>query len=392
VAFDKNAIVSILGRCSGASSSEPLLADLPPWLERERIKTPPQLLADLVAALKEQEELAIFDDRMQQIVDGAFRANLEQLAHWLIRRAARVGPENAVEDLRRYVSSDKYEVEETCLLDGVTIAESIEVADGISLIPFQQLPDSRHKEMFTPTMWNYRLSHPRAALTCKTLYPKHHGAEMVDLIRRQDEFADIVLVLTLIGPGCPVVIASWTRALDWVPMSDHAIASSRPFGAGQAKGIVDLSTAETEKLRSLYSLFKNLPSDERRHLRVPLDRLNRASRWTDRTTAAIELGIAFEALLLNDLDDDRGELSVRLRLRGARLLGKTLDERIKIDRLLRSVYKARSIAVHTGNLPERIDGLPTHEILDDGQRLAARAIETILHNGGSPDWRNIVLG
>ncbi len=308
-----------LGRCLNASKlPEAPPPDLPPWSPRETIQTPNDLLAGFVAILKEQAELVIFDDRMQQIAHSATRVNLEQLARWLIARAARVGPEGAVDDLQRYVSTDKYAVEETCLLAGVNIAESIEVADGIFLIPFARLPDSAHKEMFTPAMWSYKPDHPTAALTCNNAYPKHHADGMLNIITRQDEIADIRLVLTLIGPGCPVVVASWSRALDWVPLSGRAIGWSSPFDAGQARGVVDLSAADTEKLRALYALFKNLPNGEQKHLRVPLDRLNRASRWSDLTTSAIELGIALEALLLNDLEDDRGELSLRLRLRGAR--------------------------------------------------------------------------
>jgi hypothetical protein len=99
---------------------------------------PNDLLAGLVTALKQQAELLIFDNCMQQIAySAAVRRSLEQLAVWRIGRAANVGPERAVDDLEHYISADKYDVDETCLLAGVTVTESIEVADGIFLVPFE---------------------------------------------------------------------------------------------------------------------------------------------------------------------------------------------------------------------------------------------------------------
>src|SRR5439155_10770879 len=135
-----------------------------------------------------------------------------------------------------------------------------------------------------------------------------------------------------------------------------------------------VTAAELDTLRELLAFFKRLRENERARLRIPLDRLNRALRRGAQIDAAIELGIALESLLLNDLEDERGELTFRLRLRGARFLADTLIERKDVDRLLRDVYSTRSIAVHTGRLPERIGGASTAQLLEDGCRLAARAI------------------
>jgi hypothetical protein len=151
-----------------------------------------------------------------------------------------------------------------------------------------------------------------------------------------------------------------------------------------------VTAADLDALRQLFSFFKRLQETERARLRIPLDRLNRALRRAASTDSAIELGIALESLLLSDLDDERGELTFRLRLRGARFLANTLTARKEVDRLLRDVYNARSIAVHTGRLPDRIGGVPITQLLEDGYRLAARVIEKIIRDG-TPDWPNVQL-
>jgi hypothetical protein len=62
-----------------------------------------------------------------------------------------------------------------------------------------------------------------------------------------------------------------------------------------------------------------------------------------------------------------------------------------VDRLLRGVYQARSVAVHTGQLPERLDGVAVTQLLENGRTLAARTIEKMIR-GGTPDWSSVQLG
>ena len=117
-----------------------------------------------------------------------------------------------------------------------------------------------------------------------------------------------------------------------------------------------------------------------------------ARRVAGPVDSAIDLGIALESLLLNDLDDERGELTFRLRVRGARLLGKTLDERREIYKALNAVYGLRSSAVHSGVLSETLNSKQLNDILERGQQIAADLVESVLRRGKSPDWGDVVLG
>src|SRR5437667_935691 len=179
MSLDTDAIVAIVQLCLTASERETVSADLPAWADPTQLRTPPDLVQACVAVLKQQTDLVIFDDHMQQIGSSATRVSLEGLARWLIRRAMEVGSEEAVAGLRRYISSSTYPVEETFLLGGVTVDETNEVADEITLLPFDALPASPHKKAFTPN-WgsptDLARQQPSAALHCQTTFPKHHGA------------------------------------------------------------------------------------------------------------------------------------------------------------------------------------------------------------------------
>jgi Apea-like HEPN len=397
MSFDVEAVVSVARRCVEVSEVATTYVDGPPWTAAEELRTPPAALDQFVAVLREQSDLAIFDDKMQQLGIIARHVDLPQLARWLIRRAMDVGPQEAIAGLTRYVSSATFPVEETCLLSGVTVGESANIADGIRLQPFDVLRDSPLKRMFARRGWESPpgRQRPTAALVCSHEHRKNHGSgagwSMIIGQERYDEMSDIRLLMTLVGPSSPIIIAHWSTPDGSIPFSESTTGWLSPADEGLVNSARAMTTADIELLRELYGLFKHLNDSDRRRLRIPLDRLNRSLRRVSATDSAIELGIAFESLLLNDLDDERGELTFRLRLRGARFLADTLPERKEVDRLLRGVYQARSVAVHTGQLPERLDGVAVTQLLENGRTLAARTIEKMIR-GGTPDWSSVQLG
>jgi len=203
---------------------------------------------------------------------------------------------------------------------------------------------------------------------------------------------DARLILALIIPNASSLVAFWANPDAAVPLGDSSAGWQSTLG--QDSGFhapATLTPTDFERLRDLYLLFCSLNPNHRQHLRLPLERLSRAVRRLDRVDSAIELGIALEALLLNDMDEERGELTLRFRLRGARLLGQTPEERAIIYGVLGQVYRLRSHAVHRGTIPEQLGGTSAADILGEGSRLAARAIETLIRQGQNPNWEQITL-
>ena len=73
--------------------------------------------------------------------------------------------------------------------------------------------------------------------------------------------------------------------------------------------------AEIEEAKCLYKILDR-NSDIREKLRIPIDRWVESQTNRNRIDKIIDLGIAFEALYLSDIDETT-ELSFRLRLRAA---------------------------------------------------------------------------
>ena len=121
-----------------------------------------------------------------------------------------------------------------------------------------------------------------------------------------------------------------------------------------------------------------------------MDRLNRAMRRTTPVDSFIDLGIALESLYLADMDDDRGELTFRLRVRAARFLRMATEDRGTVFDIVRDIYGARSAAVHTGKVDTTVRGRPIQELLQDGYSLTADTLRRFILCG-EPDWKNIIL-
>lgn len=101
--------------------------------------------------------------------------------------------------------------------------------------------------------------------------------------------------------------------------------------------------------KKIHNHFSNLATNIQKKLFVPLDRLNKAIRRTDIVDKAIELGIAMDAVFL----EKEKELTYKLKLRAALLLGKNFLERKKIMGLFKILYDLRSKAVHDGHIPKK---------------------------------------
>ena len=116
----------------------------------------------------------------------------------------------------------------------------------------------------------------------------------------------------------------------------------------------------------------------------------------------LDIAFAFEAIFLND--GENKELSYRLALRAARLLGKTLTERHEIFDSVKKLYDFRSKIAHGETLDtmKPKDALKLQQVLTRVPRILKDAIiEMILGNAprGLQDstkigewWRDLELG
>ena len=146
---------------------------------------------------------------------------------------------------------------------------------------------------------------------------------------------------------------------------------------------------DCQRARKLHVLYSAFDEATRRHLRIPLERLNSAMHRPLDADAAIDIRIAIESALLDE--GDRGEFRFRASLRAARLLGTGNTDRIELMRVFQDLYDLGSEAVHTGGLPQRYRGQQSTELLNEGFSRVGQVVESIMREGGV-DWQEVTLG
>ena len=112
------------------------------------------------------------------------------------------------------------------------------------------------------------------------------------------------------------------------------------------------------------------------------DRLNLARRRRSPGDQAIDGGICLEALLG---DDSPQELTYKLRLRAALLLGTTLSERHEIRQAVGDLYALRSKVVH-GRARRPEDTLPDTRCASRGLEICAQAARAIVQRNDRPNF------
>jgi len=328
---------------------------------------------------------------MQVIPGSAARFDYVSLAFWLLEIAEKQSSKKALQYLQQYIEAKEITILFVSAIEGIKLSHSSQVTESIRLVPWDDLPTTQQKDVVLRRSITTKGRHPSSLLIHEAVISKTHVPQdevnTTKLISLHYDDSDVVLCAGLFGPSAPRIVASWVELPEWMPS----------WGAGysfppqtEPSQEIDWPSEAYDSLPKLYKILKSLEERKQRYFRVPLDRLNKAIRRVSQVDSAIDTGIALEALFLSDQNDDRGELTFRLRVRGARYLHDSLDSRIPVFRTLGLLYRLRSIAVHTGILPDEIDGHNVREILNQGYQITAKAIIGLINNG-IPDWTRLIL-
>jgi len=140
---------------------------------------------------------------------------------------------------------------------------------------------------------------------------------------------------------------------------------------------------------AVVSGYLQLRGHTRDKVRLSLNRLNQAQRRHNLGDQAVELCIALEALVG---DDQTTELTHKIKVRGARILGGDDKQRARHSSIIGRTYDIRSKLVHTGRVDEgkkyNIVGetsTPT-QIIEEAVPLVASLIKTLIREGSIPNW------
>ncbi|MFZ0845658.1 MAG: hypothetical protein WAM62_07685, partial [Pseudolabrys sp.] len=192
----------------------------------------PEIIA-LLNVLNSDPALAMFDGAtMHVLAIGSSVITYVHLAAWLMRRTKEVGAAQAVQDLENYLNSPSLRCQHVLLLCGLTVANDVAIGSGISLISWENLPNSSQKKSIYERVMEISPIHmPTAAIVSEELFSKSlmTQQEFAKYARKptsvdQQKLHDALMCVALTGPHVPKIIASWVGVPGWTPIPTGAMA------------------------------------------------------------------------------------------------------------------------------------------------------------------------
>ncbi len=223
------------------------------------------------------------------------------------------------------------------------------------------------------------------ALTTRSVWP---STDVMDLIRPQSDLRNALRGLRLFRPQ-PVVFPSIAfypengqRLSGSMTFTEFPPGGSLSYWSGAADRPYRLSPVEQTELTNFARKVFDLAAKElRSSFGVAFNRIDGMYGHFQEDSRIFDAVIALEAILLKDTEDD---LSYKLALRGAHLLGTSEPERVGLFDLFRKAYRKRSKIVHGAtNVPPEPSA---SEIVD----LARRVLKRFVELSGEIDHRELI--
>ncbi len=412
-------------------------------------------LCKFVNLLRETSWLAEYEGGVANYSpSGYVSISLDAIANWLLAQARMRSPEECLEKLRRAFAENKSSVLEIVPIWGISPTQSIDLGDDIKIVPIETLPPSKLKDLLTGTKrhrfsFDFAYSFPRAgaAVVKETLHgplyepassqpatkirrqcelmlraymlptqEERDGAmreirEMMDPLKTAresssiySEAAELIQVVALLCPRPLFALGQWYQRPIDLPIVGRIYGYGGPTYDHPFHIPVEKQDYPVDEIKALINAYRSLPAITRNRLKTPLSRLNQGRRPMAHQpieAAAVELGIAAEALLTQDRDHD-APISYLLRTRGTLLLGGSADERRDNYKHLRDLYNLRSEVAHHGEIVDytliphsasaRENLERSAEKVKRGEALCIRMIRQIIDTGSFPNWDELALG
>ncbi len=315
-------------------------------------------------------------------------------------------PEDAVGDLERFLSLDQARGEVVMPLSGVVVSHEIELAKGIRLLPLDLLPpDSRIRVNAEAVLdrWIQSKMHglpPKPQKTAlvadyvvKPLVTRIVDGEFGKATKQQlpsPVLEDIRLVLSLVGPSCPIRgTVSFEFRDRQVEKSLLAIGYSLPsseFAPPWGHNDVELSG---EEAKPLVSSFLALEDKFKSRMLLALARFTQAMNRSVYGDRCIDLAIALELILNDGVRVNAYQFAQRVAL----LVDAPLEEKKNVRGIIKNLYSIRNALVHKGEIDQvkRYSGRRAHEVVDAATIVIAQVLRTLLLKGSEPDWSEYEL-
>lgn len=334
----------------------------------------------------------------------------EIIGRLLAKRALREGRvEGALEWMTSLLNREYAYGLRIVSLWGVTVNNAIQLTDEVSVAPITDLPDSWQKRFFVRAFerpWEGGLggisrlvgAQPNAALVvrsrvCPLVHSDNSRGPLAMSPEARRVFSltkEVALALSAVGPRDPII------GPDWFVFNDVDVQEANTqFGLGESQvefipaRPVDFPPLQPEEASEIVRGYLGLQEDVRNLVRVGLKRISQALRRHHPGDCAIELAIAFEALMGGN---EKNEVTHKVRVRTARILGGTPEERIRTSEIVNRTYGIRSAMVHSGAIDLRKrhkvgdEYLTADQLIPVAADTCATLIRAVIRAGALPDW------
>jgi hypothetical protein len=380
-----------------------------------RVSTTPEIESDLLSLIEIEPEFDSFNGKMLNQGRGYHRVELKTVLDWLLYITDKFDEDVALSNLKKFSQINHMPVQEFLAISGIAINSSIELSEDIRLIPFHEVPPCIVKDALDPALFKPEflaqfgispgvfsfLNHnPPKTVIVKPVKakPKFQSPEDTssNFCPESKALYEVCECITLVSSAAPLPIVNWVMPEDWVPCSGFIGGGwSTPVIEILDKTVINLTDDELLDLKSLFGKFCLLDQKIRDGLRIPIQRLNQARRRKNIADKAIDLGVALEALYVNDRSSHE-QISFTLRLRASWHLSDNYEHRKELIDIFNKIYECRSRAVHTGKLDHNIKlkgrTIQTSDLLKMADELCVLSIRKVIKDSSYPNWESLILG
>ena len=334
---------------------------------------------------------------------------LDDFVDKLVELSVLFSPRDAAQIFITSLSDLRCKFQEFALLGSLSIAEPIQVFDGVRLVPLSKssselppwLPPIGISEVpITAFLGRTVLAMDRYVsprYQVPSLESREPGQKVFTTASGDAPHFDANTFCLCLALACKTSVQP---SLWWQHVHQSEIAALHGGGGRltaysdrRQPGAKTISQQDVHEAKLIYEAFEGLDAVARQGLDIPLTRWIGSLGSKSPVDQAIDLGIALEALYAADGGE---EISFRLRIRAAKHLREDVDDQNAVSEQIKKVYRLRSQAVHEGQFSKKKlkvggNAIEHGELLQIGQELCRQGILRVVEDGRLPDWRDMGL-
>lgn len=322
------------------------------------------------------------------------------LARWLCRKANDVGSQKSLQLFLDFIEKPTVSLYVISLVEGVIPDETYYFDKNTYLCKFEGLPEGVHERMnhyWYSESRDFHGAQPAYIVTKleRNVFDFSDGKgtesgkenQLFDIRRCHFVKSYFLSLFTKKSAAC--IKKEWCIFEESTPCSGFIDSNETSF-LQVVRPIYSetLQLSDKRCLQILFQKFKELPKTYQGAIELALKRKTSAMNVNDTVNAAIDFGMCAESILTKSESSE--QLSLQVRLLGARLSSDVYEERVSHYNYLKAFYGIRSEAVHNAKIKDSYKvrdkgSVKSKRILDETSQILSRCILTIIELGGMSD-------